>query len=271
MTEDLILALVLMAIAGGAIGFVSAMLGIGGGMLMVPALLLIIGLLEVPPDKRMHVAAGTSLCIMIATALGSVVSHARRGNVVWVIVLRVVPGIVVGVIGGSLLAHVLASHVLGVIFAVVLLLVGLLMIFGFKATPEAKKTPGFVPSTAAGSIIGFKSGLLGVGGGALSVPWLTSRGLPQNEVSGTSSCFTLPAAIVGTVAFMAHRHGFRQVATDGGLRLLARLTCCWRGVADCDFLWREVRKQGSRPSPADRLWSACDLRSDQHVLRLMIS
>ena len=202
MTEDLILALVLMAIAGGAIGFVSAMLGIGGGMLMVPALLLIIGLLEVPPDKRMHVAAGTSLCIMIATALGSVVSHARRGNVVWVIVLRVVPGIVVGVIGGSLLAHVLASHVLGVIFAVVLLLVGLLMIFGFKATPEAKKTPGFVPSTAAGSIIGFKSGLLGVGGGALSVPWLTSRGLPQNEVSGTSSCFTLPAAIVGTVAFM---------------------------------------------------------------------
>ena len=179
MTEDLILALVLMAIAGGAIGFVSAMLGIGGGMLMVPALLLITRLLDVPADNRMHVAAGTSLCIMIATSLGSVFSHARRKNVVWVIVFRVIPGIVIGVIGGSLLAHVLASHVLSVIFAVVLLLVGLLMIFGFKATPNDRKTPGLVVSSVAGSIIGFKSGLLGVGGGALSVPWLTSLGLPH--------------------------------------------------------------------------------------------
>jgi len=191
-----------MAIAGGAIGFVSAILGIGGGMLMVPALLLIIRLLDVPPDNRMHVAAGTSLLIMVATALGSTVNHARRGNVVGVIVWRVIPGIVVGVIAGSLLAHVLASHVLSLIFAGVLLLVGLMMLFGFKTTPGTRKTPGRVTSSLAGSVIGFKSGLLGVGGGALSVPWLTSLGLPQNEVSGTSACFTLPAAIVGTIAFM---------------------------------------------------------------------
>ena len=202
MTTDLILALVLMAIAGGAIGFVSAMLGIGGGMLMVPALLLIIRLLDVPPDNRMHIAAGTSLCIMVATALGPVVNHAKRGNVVATIVYRVIPGIVVGVVAGSLLAHILASHVLRLIFAVVLLLVGLLMLFGFKATPKTRRVPGLVTSSVAGSVIGFKSGLLGVGGGALSVPWLTSLGLPQNEVSGTSSCFTLPAAIVGTIAFM---------------------------------------------------------------------
>lgn len=202
MNEDLIIALIWMVVAGGVIGFISAMLGIGGGMLMVPALYFINILLQIPNDQRMHVAAGTSLLIMIATSVGSVVSHAREKNIVWKITARVVPGIVVGVVAGALLAAVLQSSVLAVIFAVVLTLVALLMIFGFKATPRARPTPGIPVSLCTGSLIGFKSGLLGVGGGALSVPWLTWLGLAQNKVSGTSSTFTFPAAIVGTFSFL---------------------------------------------------------------------
>ena len=209
MHEHLTLVLCLMGVAGLLIGFVSALLGIGGGMLMVPALFYLFGLLEAPEANRMHLAAGTSLLVMLATSVGSVWSHARTGNVVWRITIRVLPGIAVGVISGALLASILATDVLVTIFAVVLALVALLMVFGFKATPKQRPLPGALTATGIGGVIGFKSGLLGVGGGALSVPWLTWLGLPQHEVSGTSSTFTLPAAVVGSIAFLVS--GFGEV------------------------------------------------------------
>lgn len=192
-----------MAIAGAGIGFVSALLGIGGGMLMVPALLGILMLLDIPADHRMHVAAGTSLSVMIATSIGSTLSHARRHDVVWPIVYRTIGGIACGVVADALLSHRLSGHALSTVFAIVLVVVGGTMIFGFRSSEgRIRRDPGLVRGSIAGSIIGFKSGLLGVGGGALSVPWLTFAGLPQRLVSGTSSVFTLPAAIVGTISFM---------------------------------------------------------------------
>lgn len=202
MLEGLVAALVLMGLAGLFIGFIAALLGIGGGMLMVPALYFIFILLDVSQGSRMHVAAGTSLFIMIATSVGSVYSHARQNNVVWALTARVLPGIALGVILGALLAAILKSATLAIIFAIVLVGIAALMIFGFKATPSPRPRPGFLVASGYGSLIGFKSGLLGVGGGALSVPWLTWLGLPQNEVSGTSSTFTFPAAIIGTIAFV---------------------------------------------------------------------
>ncbi len=192
-----------MAIAGAGIGFVSALLGIGGGMLMVPAFLGIFMLLDIPTDQRMHVAAGTSLSVMIATSIGSTFSHARCHDVVWPIVYRTIGGIACGVVAGALLSHRLSGQALSTIFAIVLVVVGGTMIFGFRSTEERiRRDPGLLRGSIVGSVIGFKSGLLGVGGGALSVPWLTSTGLPQRLVSGTSSVFTLPAAIVGTISFM---------------------------------------------------------------------
>ena len=195
-------ALILMAISGLVIGFIAALLGIGGGMVMVPALFFIFKLTNIIPHDQMHVAAGTSLLVMVATSIGSVVSHAREGNVVWQLSRRTIPGIALGVIGGAILASYLPTAALSDIFSVVLIIVALTMIFGFKAQPAERPRPAAMKCSAIGSLIGFKSGLLGVGGGALSVPWLTWQGLPQREVSGTSSTFTLPAAIIGTVAFV---------------------------------------------------------------------
>ena len=120
MVEGLIASLVLMAIVGLIIGFIAALLGIGGGMLMVPALFFIFLILDVPLDSRMHIAAGTSLFVMIATSVGSVYSHTRQENVVWALTWRVIPGIAVGVIIGALLAASLKSSTLAVIFAIVL-------------------------------------------------------------------------------------------------------------------------------------------------------
>jgi uncharacterized membrane protein YfcA len=210
MPDDFVLALILMGFAGLFVGFISALLGIGGGMLMVPALYYLFGFMGVPPAEQMHVAAGTSLLVMIATSVGSASSHARHGNVIWKITIRVLPGIVIGVVAGALLASVLNTEILVTVFAVVLFLVALIMIFSFKATPHERPVPGIPTSVGVGSLIGFKSGLLGVGGGALSVPWLTWMGLPQNKVSGTSSTFTFPAAIVGTAAFLITGLGMVQ-------------------------------------------------------------
>ncbi len=202
LVTDFILALALMLVSGLLIGAISAMLGIGGGMIMVPTLLLIFLLLDIPDEIRMHVASGTALCVMVATSFGSVVSHGRRCNIVWPITLRIVPGMTIGVIGGAILADQLDSRVLQIIFGIVMFIVSYLMIFGFKVTPRQRPMPGWPVCTSVGGAAGFKSGLLGVGGGALSVPWLTYEGLPQAKVSGTSSSFTPCAAVVGTIAFM---------------------------------------------------------------------
>lgn len=202
MVVDWIIALSLMVLVGLFIGAVSAMLGIGGGMLMVPALLVIFLLLDIPDDIRMHVAAGSALCIMMATSTGSVVSHARRNNIVWAITWRIMPSMAIGVIAGAILAGALHSEVLRIVFGIVLIVVACLMIFGFRVTAGQRRVPSWRSCILIGGGIGFKSGLLGVGGGALSVPWLTYLGLPQSDVSGTSSSFTPCAAVVGTIAFI---------------------------------------------------------------------
>ena len=212
---DLGIALALMVLSGIVIGGIAAMLGIGGGMIMVPTLLLIFLLLDIPEEIRMQVASGTSLCVMIATSAGSVISHARQGNIVWLITRRVILGMSIGVIVGAILSDQLDSRVLQLIFGVVMFIVSYLMIFGFKVTPRQRPMPSWKVCASIGSAAGFKSGLLGVGGGALSVPWLTYEGLPQAKVSGTSSSFTPCAAVVGTIAFIMT--GWSDVHVPGTL------------------------------------------------------
>ncbi|MEE2681713.1 MAG: sulfite exporter TauE/SafE family protein [Planctomycetota bacterium] len=195
-------ALVIMGILGLLVGFIAALLGIGGGMVMVPCLYYIFTGTGIIEETPMHYAAGTSLMIMIATSIGAVIAHARRGDVVWSITRRILPSISVGVVSGVIIATIISGQILMIVFGVVLAIVALTMIFGFKATAgRAERIPRQRYLTLGGFFIGYKSGMLGVGGGAISVPWLTWMGLPQPRVSGTSSTFTFPAAVIGAVAF----------------------------------------------------------------------
>lgn len=194
--------LAIMILLGLGIGFIAALLGIGGGMLMVPCLYYLFTWSGLETEQPMHFAAGTSLLVMVATSIGSVRAHARRGDVDWGITRRVLPAIAVGVLAGAVVADLVRTPVLVVVFGVVLLAVAGTMIFGFRqATPRAVRIPARRWLNLGGFLIGYKSGMLGVGGGAISVPWLTWMGLPQPRVSGTSSTFTLPAAVIGTIAF----------------------------------------------------------------------
>ena len=194
--------LAIMFLLGLGIGFIAALLGIGGGMLMVPCLYYLFLWSGLIPEQQMHFAAGTSLLIMVATSVGAVFAHARRGDVVWSITRRTIPAICVGVVGGAVVANLVDTRILVVIFGVVLMLVAGTMIFGFRqAGTPTQRIPGWTGLSIGGFLIGYKSGMLGVGGGAISVPWLTWMGLPQPRVSGTSSTFTFPAAVIGTLAF----------------------------------------------------------------------
>lgn len=196
------LSFILFSTLGITTGVIAGLLGIGGGMIIVPGLFYIFIHLHLPNETLMHMAAGTSMCIMIATSLASTLAHQSRGNIKWAVFRSVIAGIGVGVFTGNLLASRLNSNVLELLFSLLLLSVSLKILLGWKPDQVNEKDPSPLVTNSVGLAIGFKSGVFGVGGGALSVPFLIYCGLPMNKVSGTSASFTLPIAIMGTVAFL---------------------------------------------------------------------
>ena len=192
-------------------GTLAGMLGIGGGMVIVPGLFYLFSIIHLPEQALIHMAAGSAMGIMLFTASASTWSHHARGDVQWDIFKRVVPGIAIGVVAGTLLSSHIDAHWLEVIFGVFLLAIACKILLAW--TPGASSSlltsgtgaEGVGPSgpvaPVVGSLIGLKSGILGIGGGALSVPFLLYCGLPMKHASGTSASFTLPIAITGTLAF----------------------------------------------------------------------
>lgn len=198
------LSVCLFGILGVAAGLLAGLLGIGGGMVIVPGLFYLFGLLHLPEESLMHLAAGTSTCIMIFTAAASTWSHHLKGHIHWAIFRKIIIGIAIGVIAGNLLANHLDNRWLELAFGLFLLVVSFKLFLNVKPEPKtiAEKSFGLVITSLVGVAIGFKSGVLGIGGGALSVPFLLYCDLPMNHATGTSASFTLPIALVGTAAFI---------------------------------------------------------------------
>lgn len=198
----MLLAILGYLIIGALGGFLSGLLGIGGGMLVVPGLALVYHLQGMPPATIMHMAEGTSLASMIVSAYSSVSAHYRRGAQIWMIYRRMFVGVIIGTILGTLLASILYSHVLAIIFGVFTLVVAILMLRGFS--PSAKrKIPGPIPLFSVSAAIGVKSGLLGLGGGVISVPFLAYCDVPMRDAVGVSTAISLTVAVIGTIGFMA--------------------------------------------------------------------
>jgi uncharacterized membrane protein YfcA len=188
----------------GALGLVagtlSGLFGIGGGMVIVPGLFYLFGVMGLPEMTLMHLAAGTSMTIMIFTATSSMLSHHLQGNVQWPMLWRILPSIAVGVILGKLLANQLNSQWLEGLFGVFLLMVALKIFLGLPTLEQADTPPKTKWISLVGTILGFKSGVLGIGGGAISVPFLLYSGLSMGQASGTSAAFTFPIALIGTAS-----------------------------------------------------------------------
>lgn len=183
-------------------GILSGLLGIGSGVIVVPALAMMFMHQHFNSHLIMHMAAGTSLASMMVTTSRSLRGHMRRNIKFWDIYRKFMPGVIVGTMCGAVLAHFLHSNTLGIIFGIVVLLFGMYMFFQKPRKLTKYRLPGTVGCSGVGFVIGGKSGLLGLGGGTFSIPFLTYCGVSMRQAVTVSSAIGATVAVIGTASFM---------------------------------------------------------------------
>jgi uncharacterized membrane protein YfcA len=185
-------------------GFAAGLLGIGGGLVMVPMLTMIFSAQNGPyVSEALHMALGTSMAAILFTSLSSLRAHHRHGAVIWRVVFQITPGIVVGTLLGALLASHVPVRPLAIFFALFVCLIAAQMILNLKpkAARELPGTPGVI---VVGVGIGALSALVAIGGGALTVPFLTWCNVKVQNAIGTSSAVGCPIAIGGTLGYICN-------------------------------------------------------------------
>lgn len=186
---------------GAVAGVLAGMLGIGGGLVIVPMLVFAFSWQHFPDPVVMHLALGTSMASIIFTSVSSFWAHHRRGAVQWFVVRRIVPGILVGTLLGSCLAARMSTGFLKGFFVVFLYYVGAQMLLNRKPKPS-RQIPGLSGMFGVGSVIGAFSSLVGIGGGTLSVPFMIWCNYSAHVAIGTSAAIGFPIAIAGTVGYI---------------------------------------------------------------------
>ena len=182
-------------------GFVAGLLGVGGGLLMVPGLVWAFARQGFAPEFNIHLALATSLAVIVPTSLSSLRAHHMHGAVDWSAVRRIVPGILLGTLVGSIAAAKLPDAGLKIFFTVFLFYAATQMLLGFKP-PASRQMPGWPGMSLAGSVIGLISSWVGIGGGTLSVPFLTWCNTGLRRAIGTSSAIGFPIALAGSVGYI---------------------------------------------------------------------
>lgn len=190
------------AAAGVFGGILAGLLGVGGGIVIVPALYLALSHSGVAPDMAMRVAVGTSLATIIFTALSSSWGHWKRGAVDLAFLRRWAPFLIIGVIIGSGLGSVVSGRLMMGVFAVVAIAVALNMLRG--ATERAERSePGQAMWGALGIVAGTISAMMGIGGGTVCVPILSYLGYDIRRAVGTSAAIGLIIALPGSIVYAA--------------------------------------------------------------------
>ena len=184
-------------------GILAGLLGIGGGLVIVPMLVYCLTRQQISHNFIMHIALGTSMASIVFTSISSFLAHHKRRAVRWDVVGRIVPGILVGTFLGSCLASRLPSNTLKGFFVVFLYYVAIQMLSGKKIEPS-RVFPGQTGMFGVGSLIGVVSSLVGIGGGTLSVPFMLWCNLALHHAIGTSAAIGFPIAIAGTVGYVVN-------------------------------------------------------------------
>jgi uncharacterized membrane protein YfcA len=185
---------------GAIAGIVAGLFGVGGGLLIVPVLVMVFTAHEMAPAVITHLAIGTSLAAIVPTSIASMVAHHRHGAVEWPAFARLAPGLVIGALIGSVIADFLPSATLKRIFGVFELAVAAQIAFGHNPAPH-RRLPGAVGMGTAGTVIGIVSAIIGIGGGTLTVPFLVWCNVALKRAIATSAACGLPIAIAGAVGF----------------------------------------------------------------------
>jgi uncharacterized membrane protein YfcA len=181
---------------GLAVGFVAGLLGVGGGLIIVPVLIVMLHAQGLAAGLEPQLALGTSLASILFTSLSSVRAHHRHGAVEWPLLARITPGVVLGTLAGALAAARVPALTLKIIFIVFLFYAALQMWLDFRPAPH-RGLPGRAGMTLAGAVIGAVSSWVGIGGGTLSVPFMLWHNRPLHRAIATSAAIGFPIALAG--------------------------------------------------------------------------
>jgi uncharacterized membrane protein YfcA len=188
-------------LTGAFAGFFAGLLGVGGGVVVVPVLSIIFTAQGFPAREVLHLALGTSMATILFTSLSSLRAHHAHQAVLWPVVRQLTPGILLGTMLGAQLAARISSRSLSIFFVGFMLLLALQMIANLRPTPS-RRLPGWIGLSATGSVIGAIASLAALGGGALTVPYLIWCNVPPHRAIGTSAAVGLPIAIGGTLGYI---------------------------------------------------------------------
>lgn len=191
---------------GAIAGILAGLLGVGGGIVIVPMLVFAFGWQGLPQDMIMIMALGTSMGSIMFTSVSSALAHSRRKGVEWGVVRAITPGILAGTFCGSFLASQVPGRFLQLFFVAFLAFVVSQMLSGRKPRPS-RQLPGTMGMTCAGGIIGIVSSLVGIGGGTLSVPFLLWNNVDMRKAIGTSAAIGFPIALAGCFGYLANGWG----------------------------------------------------------------
>lgn len=191
----------LFIVLGITAGFMAGLLGVGGGIILVPGLYFLFKTLGYAPEILMHLAVGTSLAIIIPTGLSSARAHYKRGAVRVDLIKHIGPGIILGVLLGTNLAAELSGQTLKMVFAAALFLFAILMQIPPRVREDGSHSIRQPMGTVGGMIVGTISSLMGIGGATLNVPFMTLNGVAIHNAVATSSALGPFIALPGAIGF----------------------------------------------------------------------
>jgi uncharacterized membrane protein YfcA len=191
------------AALGALAGILAGLLGVGGGIIIVPTLIYLFTAQHFPPPFILHMALGTSLASIMFTSISSLRAHHGREAVNWQAFRRITPGILIGTFLGSWVAAQLSTRFLKGFFVLFLYYVSLQMLLNIRPIPS-RRLPGAAGMFGAGSLIGGISSLVGIGGGSMSVPFLVWCNITMHNAIGTSAAIGFPIALAGTAGYVVN-------------------------------------------------------------------
>lgn len=187
---------------GAIAGFFAGLFGVGGGLILVPVLLLLFDAQHFPAEHVMHLALGTSMATILFTSLASLRKHHQHGAVNWRVVRNITPGILIGTALGALLAASIPTRGLGIFFTLFVYFAAAQILLDVR--PHAtRQLPGMAGMTLAGLVTGWVSSLVSIGGGTLVVPFLVWCNVSLRNAIGTAAAIGFPVAVGGTIGYVA--------------------------------------------------------------------
>jgi uncharacterized protein len=190
------------AAVGAVVGFFAGLLGIGGGAIMVPLLVMLFEAQGLPREQVLHLAVGSGMATILLTSVSSVRAHAARGALRWDLIRAITPGILVGGLVGSAVAGAIPTRLFAVLFCVVVYIASANMLLERKPQPS-RAAPGAAGMFLAGFLISAASAFAAIGGAFMTVPFMLYCNVPLLQAIGCAAAIGFPIALAGTVGFVA--------------------------------------------------------------------